>query len=189
MIGIGLGIVTGLPIGIVNVAIVDAAVRGERRFASGIGIGGALADTVHACAAFAGVGHVVTTHPDWSRAIAVAGAAAIVAFVIGSALRRRTAAVPRRAATGIATGILLTLPNPAALAAWIAVAAAWPTIEPTAAIALGAGVGIGSAAYFTLLAHWIATLPRDGRVARVVPIVASVLLVAIALAGLVRAFY
>ena len=72
--------------------------------------------------------------------------------------------------------------------AWIAVAAAWPAIEPASAIALGFGVGVGSAAYFALLAHWIATLPRDGRVARVVPIVASVLLVAIALAGLARAF-
>lgn len=141
-LGIGLGIVTGLPIGIVNVAIVDAAVRGERRFAGGIGVGGALADTVHACVAFLGVGHVVTTHPGWSRAIAIVGAAAIVAFVIASALRRRAVAVPRRAATGIATGLALTLPNPAALAAWIAVAAAWPAIEPAAAIALGVGVGI-----------------------------------------------
>jgi threonine/homoserine/homoserine lactone efflux protein len=58
-----LGVVTGMPIGIVNVAIVEAATRGERRFATGIGIGGALADTVHTTIAFVGVGHVVERHP------------------------------------------------------------------------------------------------------------------------------
>src|SRR5690606_22150843 len=51
-LGVGLGAVTGMPIGVVNVAIVDAAVRGERRFATGIGIGGALADAGHAALAF-----------------------------------------------------------------------------------------------------------------------------------------
>ena len=41
-LGLGLGIVTGMPLGVVNVAIVDAAVAGRTRFATGIGVGGAL---------------------------------------------------------------------------------------------------------------------------------------------------
>ena len=51
-----LGVVTGMPLGVVNVAIVDAATQGRTRFAIGIGIGGGLADTVHAAIAFAAVG-------------------------------------------------------------------------------------------------------------------------------------
>lgn len=187
-LGIALGVVTGLPIGVVNVAIIDAAVRGERRFAAGIGVGGALADSVHASLAFAGVGHLVAAHPGWARAMAIAASVIIVSVAIASIVRRRTNTPPRRAGGGIATGLVLTLPNPAAFTAWVAVAAAlWPSIALPAALTLGAGVGLGSAAVFMLLARWSATLPRDGRVARTVPIVASLLLVAIAVAGLVRA--
>ena len=47
----------------------------------------------------------------------------------------------RRSRYGIATGLLLTLPNPAPLAAWIAIAGAlWPTIPRDAAFVLAAGV-------------------------------------------------
>ena len=55
-LGIALGVVTGMPLGVVNVAIVDAATAGRTRFAIGVGLGGALADTVHAALAFVGVG-------------------------------------------------------------------------------------------------------------------------------------
>ena len=54
------------PIGVVNVAIVDAASRGEKRFATGIGIGGAIADAVHAALAFVGIGKLVAAHPTWN---------------------------------------------------------------------------------------------------------------------------
>jgi len=184
-LGVGLGAVTGMPIGVVNVAIVDAAVRGERRFATGIGIGGALADAVHAALAFIGIAALLARHPEWTRALAIAAAAIIIAYALFGA-RKVTAARPR-AGSGIATGLLLTLPNPAPLAAWAAVAASvWPDITRELAVVLAAGVGVGSAAWFILLARWIAKLPPDGQVARTLPRVALVLLVGVALVGLVR---
>lgn len=183
-----LGVVTGIPIGVVNVAIVEAAIRGERRFATGIGLGGALADTVHTSIAFVGVGRVVERHPAWLQAMAVTAATIIVGYGL-FALRRPRAATVRRRRLGVVTGLALTLPNPAALAAWIAIAAAvWPSIETVPALVLAAGVGLGSAAWFTLLARVIAALPADHRVVRWAPRIATALLVALAVFGVARVF-
>jgi threonine/homoserine/homoserine lactone efflux protein len=186
LLGFGLGVVTGMPIGVVNVAIVDAASRGEKRFATGIGFGGALADAIHAALAFVGIGKLVAAHPTWSRALAIGAAVLIIGYALVGA-KKLTAASPR-AGSGVLAGIVLTLPNPAPLAAWAAVAASvWPSISTTNAVLLAIGVGFGSALWFTLLAHWIANLPRESRVARALPTIAMVLLVGVALVGVVRA--
>lgn len=187
-LGIALGVVTGMPIGVVNVAIVDAAVRGERRFATGIGIGGALADTVHAAIAFIGVSRIVTEHPSLSRAMALVAAIVIAGYALFGS-RRRPTTPARRGRHGVVTGLALTLPNPAALAAWGAVAAAlWPAMDLAPAVAISAGVGAGSVVWFTLLARVISSLPAEHRVVRWAPKVAAGLLVAIAVIGIVRAF-
>src|SRR5262245_12427958 len=127
--GLGLGAVTGMPLGVVNVAIVDASIAGRRRFAIGVGLGGAAADAVHAALALIGVGHLVTARPELGRALAIAAAISIAGYV--AIAWRRAAASPGAPASdassigrGVATGLALTLPNPGALAAWVAVAAA-----------------------------------------------------------------
>lgn len=189
-LGLVLGAVTGMPIGVVNVAIIDAATRGEQRFASGIALGGALADTVHSSIAFVTVGQVIALRAPWSRVMAIVAALVIGTYVV-LALRRHSAvgAPARRASTGFATGFLLTVPNPAPLAAWAAIASVvWPTIATWPALVVGASVGIGSAAWFTLLARTISKLPRRGRLARWLPKIALALLATLAVAGVVRAF-
>jgi threonine/homoserine/homoserine lactone efflux protein len=185
-LGLALGVVTGMPIGVVNAAIVEAATRGERRFAIHIGLGGALADAAHAAIAFAGIGRIVT---DSSRkAMALVAAGVVLAYAV-LALRRQRIESPPPRRYGLATGLLLTLPNPAALGAWVAVAAVlWPTIELVPALALAAGVGVGSALWFALLARVIAALPAEHPVVRWLPRIAMIFLVAIAGVGLVRAF-
>lgn len=176
-LGLALGVVTGLPLGVVNVAIVDAATQGRARFAVGIGIGGGIADAVHSSIAFAGVGRLDATY---ARPLAIGAGIVIIAYALVA--RRFT----RRAhgKHGVLTGLLLTLPNPAALAAWVAIASAtWPSISMQNAILVGAGVGIGSAAWFTTLAR-IAKRWKP----KWLPTVAAVLLAAIASYGIVRAF-
>ncbi len=246
-LGLGLGAVTGLPLGVVNVAVADAAST-HKRHAIGIGLGGALADSVHALLAFAGVGRLVTERPDLVRILAVVAAIAIVGYAVLAWRRHRgrrtkrevaraadtgatdearpadaraTAAahvtnaplVPPTAAAhadgghlpvatdathppnrelslarGIPAGLALTLPNPGALTAWVAIAAAlWPRAEVGEAIALAAGVGVGSALWFALLAHLVARLRPDHVVLRRLPVVALVVFVVIAVSGVVRA--
>jgi threonine/homoserine/homoserine lactone efflux protein len=163
-VGLALGVITGLPLGVVNLAVAEAAQAGHRRFATQIGIGGALADMVHAGLAFLGVGRVIADRRDWTRILTVISIAVVLAYG-WTVWRRRRARHLRREARGptrgVATGFLLTLPNPAALSAWIAVAAAvWPTISATGAVVLAGGVAVGSALYFAGLARVISSRCR-----------------------------
>ncbi len=176
-LGLALGVVTGLPLGVVNVAIVDAATQGRARFAAGIGIGGGIADAIHSSIAFAGVGTLAATY---SKPLAVgAGLVIIVYALIARRFTRRA-----HGKHGVVTGLLLTLPNPAALAAWVTIASAiWPTISIQNAILLGVAVGIGSVAWFTTLAR----LAKRWN-PRWLPTVAALLLGGIAIYGIVRAF-
>ena len=190
--GFALGVITGFPLGVVNVSIVEAATAKRRRFAIGIGIGGGLADTAHAALAFIGVGRLVTARPDLVRILAIASAILIVGYAALAYRRTRAKARPldnddSRLLHGIAVGLTLTLPNPAALAAWVAVAAALlPTATIAQAIGLGLGVGLGSALWFSLLATWISRVRPDHPLLRVLPRVAIVALLAIALVGVTR---
>jgi len=190
-LGLGLGVVTGIPLGVINVAIVDAATAGRRRFASGLALGGGAADAIHAMLAFTGVGRVVTADPTLVRGLAIGAAVAIVAYAV-IAWRGRRPIAPATSdihlTRGLLSGFLLTLPNPGALAAWVAVAASvWSDATPLEAALIAGGVGAGSALWFTLLASWISRVRRDHRALAVIPRVALVLLVAIAVAGVVRA--
>ena len=175
-----------MPLGVINVAIVDASVAGRRRTAVGIGIGGALADTVHAALAFVGIGQLVTRRPDLVRVLAIAAAALIAGYAVVAWRRERTAAKQVDDARAVLTGLLLTLPNPGALTAWVAVASLWPVGSTAEAITLAAGVGIGSAAWFALLAHLVSRVPRDHRALRIIPKAAVAALLAIAAVGVVR---
>jgi arginine exporter protein ArgO len=155
VVGLALGIVTGMPIGVVNVAIVEAASRGRAAYAARVGVGGALADAMHAAIAFAGVGRVVTERVAWRAAMAVVMAAVVCAYA-SRVWRRRRGRVVCEERGGMLAGLMLTLPNPGALAAWVAVAAVvWPGIDIARALVLAAGVGAGSALWFAALACWV----------------------------------
>jgi threonine/homoserine/homoserine lactone efflux protein len=187
-LGLGLGIVTGMPIGVVNVAIVDAVVAQRKRFAIGIGVGGALADAIHAALAFAGVGRLLTARPDLIRAFAIVAAALIAAYAIYAwRAPRRPKPIDTTNARSILAGFLLTLPNPGALSAWVAVAAVLlPAASIAESIVLAAGVGVGSAAWFAFLAWLVGRIPPEHRALRIIPKLAIVAFVAIAAVGLAR---
>lgn len=179
-----------MPLGVVNVAIVDAAAAGRRRFALGVGIGGALADAAHALIAFAGVGRAVTSRPELMRWLAIGAAVLITGYAIVAWRARpqhRPATDDSRGSRGVATGALLTLPNPGALAAWVAVAASIaPRAELAEAAVLAAGVGAGSAGWFALLAQLVSRMRPDHRALRIIPRVALLALVGIAIYGVAR---
>lgn len=206
-LGAGLGVATSMSPAVVNVSIVDAAAAGRRWFATGLGLGGAAADVVHAALAFAGVGSVVITDPRMVRGLAIGAAAVILAYAALTWRRRgpgRTGDAASAGASdasgggspvrtgqlgrGAVTGFLLTLPNPAALGAWVAVAAAtWPGAAIGEAAVIAGGVGVGSALWFTLLARWVSRVRRDHPVLTWIPRIALAALIAIAAIGVVRA--
>ncbi|HLL20947.1 MAG TPA: LysE family transporter [Kofleriaceae bacterium] len=177
-----------MPLGVINVAIVDAAAAGHRRFATGLGIGGALADSIHASLAFIGTGQLVTRRPELVRGLAIGAAILILGYALFAWRRERTRTTVDHTHTRAAlTGFVLTLPNPGALTAWVAVAASvWPTATVAEAITIGAGVGIGSAVWFAVLAWLVGKIPPEHRVLKLVPKLALLVLLAIAIVGLVR---
>jgi threonine/homoserine/homoserine lactone efflux protein len=203
--GAGLGVATSMSPAVVNVSIVDAAAAGRRWFATGLGLGGAAADVVHAALAFAGVGRVVIADPRLVRGLAIGAAAAILGYAMFAWRRRRgpirggdagpgspaSGGAPARTGQlgrGAVTGFLLTLPNPAALGAWVAVAAAaWPDATLDEAGLIAGGVGVGSAVWFILLARWVSRVRRDHPVLAWIPRIALAALIAIAAIGVVRA--
>jgi L-lysine exporter family protein LysE/ArgO len=193
--GLGLGVITGMPLGVINVAIVDAVMANERRHALGLGIGGAIADATHTVLALIGVGRVLTARPQYARWFAIVAAIVVVVFAVASWRRRRAPRSTRVAGAtdvgivrGVVSGLALTLPNPAALAAWVAVAAMiWPDATVMTAVVVAIGVGLGSAAWFTLLGRLIARVRPDHRALRVVPNIALAAFVLIAVVACVRA--
>jgi threonine/homoserine/homoserine lactone efflux protein len=210
-LGLGLGGATSMSPAVINVSIVDAAAAGRRRFATGLGLGGAAADVIHAALAFSGVGRLMTADPRLVHGLAIAAAAVIVGYAVMTWRRRRATASRARAPAepaapspptaggaapasaggvgrGIATGFMLTLPNPAALGAWVAVAAAvWRDAELPEACVIAGGVGAGSALWFTLLARWISGVRRDHPALAIVPRVSLIVLLVIAAIGVARA--
>ncbi len=197
-IGIGLGVVTGVPLGVVNVAIVEAANRRGWRAAAGIGVGGALADGSHAAVAFGGVGRAIAVRPTLATTLYVVSGVLLIAYAVWL-LRAPRAASPTAVARsdggfgrGLATGIGLTLPNPAALGAWIAVAAAVaPGAGLVEAAITGLGVAVGSGAWFVALARLAARgavtaiAPRRGITRAVAIVIGGVGVAALARAALV----
>jgi putative LysE/RhtB family amino acid efflux pump len=193
-VGTALGAATGIPLGVVNIAVVEAAQRAGRRHATGIGIGGALADAVHAALAFAGIAPFIAREPALMRGLTVVAALVIVVHAVRVWRSREDVAEVRAGATGsfgrgVATGMSLTLPNPAPLLAWVAIAAA---VMPTASVAVGlagaVGVGAGSAAWFALLAWLAARRALRGRMARLLPAIVAILLVVLAAVAVARVF-
>jgi threonine/homoserine/homoserine lactone efflux protein len=156
-VGVALGALTGLPLGVVNVAIVEAAARRGVRAAAGIAVGGAIADMVHASLAAGGVGGAILARPAAAAMLHLVAGAVLLGYAI--ALWRsqpRDASereMPATFARGVLAGLGFTLPNPAALGAWIAVAAALAPPTVAAGLVAAAGVGVGSAAWFLMLAR------------------------------------
>ena len=185
-LGLLLGVLTGMSVGVISAAVVEAAVANRVRFAAGVGCGGAIADAIHASVAFAGIGRLDRT---WTSVLSIIAAIVLLGFV-AIAWRARKKPVEREDHSsfvrGLPAGFVLTLPNPAALGAWIAVAAMlWHQPHP---IAVGASVGVGSAAWFATFARFVARR-RDNRFVRALPKIALVVLVVFAVTTAVRAGY
>jgi threonine/homoserine/homoserine lactone efflux protein len=181
-----------MPLGVVNVAIADAALAREKRFALGLAIGGAVADGGQAAIAWLGLASVITARPTLEKGLALSCGIAILVFAITSWRRNRV----RKEHTyehptvlrGVGSGLAITLPNPAAFAAWLAVATAVPAGSMTTAIACAVGAGLGSAAWFIVLGKLLGRVNREHRIVSILPKAAIVVFVAIAVLGIIRVF-
>jgi threonine/homoserine/homoserine lactone efflux protein len=170
LIGIAAGALTGVPIGPVNVAVIDAAYRHTLRRAIAVGLGGAVADMLYSGLGVLGVTPVLNTYPSIPPILyAVSG---VVLLVYGFLTARSQPVQPavsgpeerpshaelrlkKEMWQGFSVGAALILLNPAAMVTWVVIIGQLiPPIDNNwQGLACAIGVGLGSFAWFALVAY------------------------------------
>jgi arginine exporter protein ArgO len=163
LIGAALGALTGVPIGPLNVAIIDAAYRHHLRRAIAVGLGGAVADLAYASLGILGLGQLLTAHASVPPILySVSG---VVLIVYGVLTVRAQPVDPGVAGQddvagksyfwgGFGMGIALILLNPATLITWVVIVGShMADASRSEGLAAALGIGAGSAFWFMVVAH------------------------------------
>jgi arginine exporter protein ArgO len=163
LIGAALGALTGVPIGPLNVAIIDAAYRHHLRRAIAVGLGGAVADLAYASLGILGLGQLLTAHESVPPILfSVSG---VVLIVYGILTVRAQPVDPGVAGQddvagksyfwgGFGMGIALILLNPATLITWVVIVGShMADTTRSEGLAAALGIGAGSAFWFMVVAH------------------------------------
>jgi putative LysE/RhtB family amino acid efflux pump len=162
LLGAAIGAGTGIPIGPVNVAVIDTAYRHHRKRAIAVGLGGAAADLLYAFLGIVGVGPMLKENPAVPPILfALSG---IVLVIYGMMTVRAKPADPTKASVdtegarpyfwgGFALGAALILLNPAAILTWVViVGSAFTNFTETQGMVAALGIGVGSFAWFSFVA-------------------------------------
>jgi threonine/homoserine/homoserine lactone efflux protein len=168
LIGAAAGAITGVPIGPVNVAVIDAAYRYTLRRALAVGMGGALADCLYSALGVLGVTPVLRTYPSIPPLLYLASGIVLLAYGFLTArsqpvapaqptadeAHESTTAMRRREMwSGFKVGLALIVLNPAAMVTWVVIMGQIiPDATLIEGIACAIGVACGSFGWFTLVA-------------------------------------
>src|SRR5688572_17106771 len=154
LIGVAAGALTGVPIGPVNVAVIDAAYRHTMRRAIAVGLGGSLADGLYAALGVLGVSPLLSSYPSVPPILyAISG---VVLLIYGFLTARSQPVAPATDAggsqqviadprkefkEGFSVGLLLIILNPAAIVTWVVIMG---TIipEPTTLDGIACAIGV-----------------------------------------------
>jgi threonine/homoserine/homoserine lactone efflux protein len=164
LFGVAAGALTGVPIGPVNVAVIDAAYRHTLRRAIAVGMGGACADGLYSALGVLGVTPVLRTYPTVPPILyAVSG---VVLLVYGFLTARSKPVTPaqndapkdvvpsREMWSGFTLGLALIVLNPAAIVTWVVIMGSIiPETTPINGIFCSLGVMAGSFGWFALVAY------------------------------------
>jgi threonine/homoserine/homoserine lactone efflux protein len=167
VIGVLAGALTGVPVGPVNVAVIDAAYRHTMRRAIGVGLGGACGDGLYSGLGVLGVTPVLRTYPSVEPILyAVSG---VVLLVYGFLTARsqpiapatpgdpdasQSVAMRREMWQGFQVGLALIVLNPAAIVTWVVIMGSMiPQHTHLEGLSCTVGVCFGSIGWFSLVAY------------------------------------
>jgi threonine/homoserine/homoserine lactone efflux protein len=164
LFGIAAGALTGVPIGPVNVAVIDSAYRHTLRRAIAVGMGGACADGLYSALGVLGVTPVLRTYPTVPPILyAVSGIVLLVYGFLTARSQPVTPAAndaPKEAQTtgemwsGFTLGLALIVLNPAAIVTWVVIMGSIiPETTTINGIFCSLGVMVGSFGWFALVAY------------------------------------
>jgi threonine/homoserine/homoserine lactone efflux protein len=171
VLGVLAGSLTGVPIGPVNVAVIDASYRHTMRRAMGVALGGAIADCLYAGLGIIGVTPVINSYPSVPPILyAVSGVVLLVYGFLTARSQPVAPAVPtdesqtpsqveilarRELSQGFKLGAALIVLNPAAMVTWVVIIGQLlPQVENNwEGIACAIGVFGGSFGWFSLVAY------------------------------------
>jgi threonine/homoserine/homoserine lactone efflux protein len=169
LIGAALGAITGVPIGPVNVAVIDAAYRHSLRRAFSVGLGGALADCLYSALGVLGVTPVVRTYKSVPPLLYLASGIVLLGYGFLTARSQPVAPAPptadearessttirrREMWSGFTVGLGLIVLNPAAIVTWVVIIGQFiPVASTSEGIACALGVACGSFGWFSFVAY------------------------------------
>lgn len=164
LMGATVGVLSGVPIGPVNLAVIDAAYRSSLRRAVIVGLGGAIGDGLYALVGILAMGPILERYPVVSPVLY--GVSGLGLFVYSLRVIRaqpsapvskpRVMPVKRQESlwSGFLLGLGLILMNPAAIVTWVIIVGLFMQgVTPTYGLIATVGVTIGSLAWFTSVAH------------------------------------
>jgi threonine/homoserine/homoserine lactone efflux protein len=165
--GVAAGALTGVPIGPVNVAVIDAAYRHTLRRAMAVGLGGACADFLYSALGILGVTPVLRSYAIISPILYAVSGIVLLVYGFLTARSQPVTPTPHEASVpgppenelvlGFKTGLLLILLNPAAIVTWVVITEqiADHLGSPSTLTGLLSAVGVmcGSFGWFSLVAH------------------------------------
>lgn len=166
VIGFVIGVVTCIPIGMANVAVIDAAYRHNLSRAIAVGLGGAIADGIYASLGIFGVGPFLARHPEIPPYLYLISGIVLVIYGLLTARAKPSipslqvpsdAPVPTRSqhvSTGLLMGLLITLLNPSAVVTWVVIVGSYAAgVGTDDGIACVIGVVLGSVLWFGVVAY------------------------------------
>ena len=170
LVGFGLGFLVALQLGPMSLFLIRSTLRRGWGVGLAIGAGIAVVDALYAAAGAAGAASLLTIGP-LRLILGLVGAAVLIVLGIRtlySAFRvRQGLEVPSEVADShraFLTSVAATASNPTTIASWAAIFAAASVAGATdssgGAVALVAGVALGSLAWVTVLATVIAIVRR-----------------------------
>jgi arginine exporter protein ArgO len=165
LIGAAIGAATGIPIGPVNVAVIDAAYRHNLRRAIGVASGGAVADCLYALLGIVGVGPLLLRYPAVPPILyAISGVVLLVYGILtvrskpidktGEIVVQTATETRRHFLSGFGLGVALIVVNPATLITWVVIVGSALAQSTTAeGYAAALGIGAGSMLWFVFVAY------------------------------------
>ncbi|MGE0872414.1 MAG: LysE family transporter [Kofleriaceae bacterium] len=166
LMGLAAGALTGVPIGPVNVAVIDAAYRHTLRRAIGVALGGAFADGLYSAVGVAWVTPWLDTYPGVKPVLFAISGVILMIYGFVTARSQPPSTTPsgsephahdvnrRELLSGFWVGLWLIVLNPAAVLMWVVLMGKLiPKATSFEALAFAIGVAAGSFGWFALVAH------------------------------------